>query len=640
MVRIKLPGGDEKTFPADSVGVAEVVEGLGGPWRRDAVAVRFREKVLDLHQKIEGEGDFRVLRADDPESLDVLRHSASHLLAYAVLELFPEARLAIGPPIEDGFYYDFDVEKPFTPDDLQRIEAKMGELLATRREFKREVWDKARAREFFSNKKQNYKLELIDDIPGNEVSIYRVGDFTDLCAGPHLEDTARIKHYRVMNAAGAYWRGDSSKAMLQRIYATAFFKKKDLDDYVQRMAEAEKRDHRKLGKALDLYDVRDEAGGGLVFWYPKGTVIRETIERYLKDEYVKRGYDLVATPHIAKAELWHTSGHYGYYRDNMYNLDVEGHEFILKPMNCPGHILIYKRRLYSYRELPVRFAEMGTVYRKELSGTLHGLLRVRGFTQDDAHIFCAPEQLDDEIDRNLDFAVAVLTAHGFESFKIELSVRDPAKEEKFAGSPEEWDMAEQALERAIERRGLEYKRMEGEAVFYGPKIDIKVIDAIGRRWQLSTIQFDFNLPKRFNITYVAKGGERRQVVMVHRALLGSVERFVGILTEHYAGAFPVWISPVQAVVLPVTNDVAGYAEDVKAKLIRAGIRAEADVREEKIGYRVREAEMQKVPYMLIVGKREMESGSVSVRERSRGDRGSLGVDEVTREIVDAIEAKR
>jgi threonyl-tRNA synthetase len=640
MVRIKLPGGEEKTFPVETIPVAEVVEGLGGAWRRDAVAVRFGDEVLDLHQEIAGEGEFRVLRAEDPDSLDVLRHSSSHLLAYAVLELFPDARLAIGPPIEEGFYYDFDVETPFTPDDLRRIEAKMGELLATRREFKREAWGKSRAKEFFGERKQSYKLELIDAIPGDDVSIYSVGGFTDLCAGPHLEDTSRIKHFKVMNVAGAYWRGDSSKAMLQRIYATAFFKKKDLDDYVQRMAEAEKRDHRKLGKALDLYDVREEAGGGLVFWYPRGTVIREAIDRYLKDEYVKRGYQLVGTPHIAKAELWHTSGHYDYYRENMYNLDVEGHEFILKPMNCPGHILIYKRRLYSYRELPVRFAEMGTVYRKELSGTLHGLLRVRGFTQDDAHVFCAPEQLDDEIDRNLDFAIAVLNAHGFETFKIELSVRDPEKPEKYAGSPEEWEMAERALELAVERRGLEYKRMEGEAVFYGPKIDIKVIDAIGRKWQLSTIQFDFNLPKRFNVTYVAKGGERKQVFMVHRALLGSVERFVGILTEHYAGAFPVWLSPVQAVVLPVTADVAGYAEEVREKLARAGIRVESDAREEKIGYKIREAEVQKVPYMLIVGKREMEAGSVAVRERSRGDRGSLGVDEVAREIVDAIAARR
>jgi threonyl-tRNA synthetase len=640
MVRIELPGGEQKTFPGDKIPVSAVIEGLGGNWRREAVAAQFGADLVDLHREIEGAGAFRVLREEDPASLEVLRHSTSHILAYAVQELFPGAKLAIGPAIEEGFYYDFDVENPFTPEDLQRIEAKMTELLRTRQAFKREVWDKKRAKEFFGKKDQPYKLELIEDIPGGEVSIYQVGGFTDLCAGPHLEDTGRIKNFKVLSAAGAYWRGDSSKSMLQRIYATAFFKRKDLDEHVQRLEEAEKRDHRKLGRTLDLYDVRDEAGGGLVFWYPKGTAVRETIERYLKEEYVKRGYELVTTPHIAKSELWHTSGHYDYYRDNMYTLDVEGHEFILKPMNCPGHILIYKRRLYSYRDLPVRLAEMGTVYRKELSGALHGLLRVRGFTQDDAHIFCAPEQLDDEIDRNLEFAIDVLKAHGFDAFRIELSVRDPQNQGKYAGSPEDWDMAELALERAVTRSGLEYKRMVGEAVFYGPKIDIKVIDAIGRRWQLSTIQFDFNLPKRFNVTYVAKGGERRQVVMVHRALLGSVERFVGILTEHYAGAFPVWLAPVQAIVLPVTSDLSGYAREVGAKLEEGGIRAQVDDRDEKIGYRIREAEVHKVPYMLVVGKREKEGGTVAIRERSRGDRGSLGLSEAVREIVDAARAKR
>ena len=516
----------------------------------------------------------------------------------------------------------------------------MNEILRTRRAFKREVWDRARARKFFAEKNQPYKVELIDDLPGDAMSIYTVGDFVDLCAGPHIGDTARIRNVKVLNAAGAYWRGDSSKAMLQRVYATAFFNTADLDAHLKRLDEAEKRDHRKLGRTLDLFDVRDEAGGGLVFWYPKGAVVREVIERYLKQEYVKRGYELVITPHIAKSELWKTSGHSDYYRENMYSIDVEGHEFILKPMNCPGHILIYKRRLYSYRDLPVRFAEMGTVYRKELSGALHGLLRVRGFTQDDAHIFCAPEQLDDEVDRNLEFAFDVLSAHGFEHFKVELSVRDQRKAEKYAGSAEEWDMAEDALEKTLQRRGVDYKRREGEAVFYGPKIDIKVIDAIGRLWQLTTIQFDFNLPRRFNVTYVASGGDRRQVVMVHRALLGSLERFVGILTEHYAGAFPVWLSPVQAVVLPVTGDVSEYAEKVRDELARGGIRVEVDSRDEKIGYRIREAEMQKIPYMLVVGKREAEAGTVSLRERSRGDAGSRRVEEVVSEIVDAANAKR
>jgi threonyl-tRNA synthetase len=640
MVRIELPGGEAKTYPGDKVAVTDVVESLGGSWRKKAVAVQYDGTLVGLHEDIEGEGSFEILRETDPASLEVLRHSASHILAYAVLELFPDAKLAIGPPIEDGFYYDFDVETPFTPEDLEKIEKKMNELLKERRAFEKQVWDKGKAKEYFAAKNQSYKIELIDELPEEDVWIYTVGDFTDLCAGPHLEDTRRIKNFKVLNSAGAYWRGDSSKSMLQRIYATAFFKKKDLDAHLNRLAEAEKRDHRKLGKALDLFDVREEAGGGLVFWYPKGAVIREMIDRYLKEEYVKRGYDLVITPHIAKSELWQTSGHADYYQENMYNLDVDGHEFILKPMNCPGHILIYKRRLYSYRDLPIRMAEMGTVYRKEFSGTLHGLLRVRGFTQDDAHIFCTPEQLDDEVDRNLAFAIDVMDAHGFDDFKLELSVRDPKKAEKYAGSAEEWEMAESALEAAINRRGLPHKRMEGEAVFYGPKIDIKVIDAIGRSWQLSTIQFDFNLPKRFNVTYVAKGGERRQVFMVHRALLGSVERFVGILTEHYAGAFPVWLAPVQCVVLPVADDFAGYAEEVRDKLMAGGLRADIDARDEKIGYRIRDAELQKVPYMLIVGQREKDSGSVSVRERSEGDQGNRNIDEFIREVVDAVESKR
>ncbi|UCG53663.1 MAG: threonine--tRNA ligase [Candidatus Latescibacterota bacterium] len=640
MVRVHLPGGEEKTFPDDKVPVSDVVDSLGGSWRENAVAALYDGAVVDMHMDLEGDGDFRVLREADEESLEVLRHSASHILAYAVQELFPGAKLAIGPAIEEGFYYDFDVEKPFTPEDLERIEAKMKEILQTKLGFAREVWDKDRAKAFFSGHNQTYKIELIEELPEDGVSVYTVGGFTDLCAGPHLEDTGRIKNFKVLHSAGAYWRGDSSKPMLQRIYATAFFKQKDLKDHLQRLVEAEKRDHRKLGRALDLFDVRDEAGGGLVFWYPKGTVIREVIERYLKEEYVRRGYELVTTPHIAKSELWHTSGHHDYYRENMYTLDVEGHEFILKPMNCPGHILIYKRRLYSYRDLPVRFAEMGTVYRRELSGTLHGLLRVRGFTQDDAHIFCAPEQLDDEIDRNMEFAIDVLTACGFDSFKIELSVRDPKKQEKYAGSPEEWDMAERALEEAINRRKLEYKRMEGEAVFYGPKIDIKVIDAIGRSWQLTTVQFDFNLAKRFNVTYVAKDGERKQVFMVHRALLGSVERFVGILTEHYAGAFPLWLAPVQCVVLPINAEYAGYAEEVRGKLIEAGLRAEVDTRDEKIGYRIRESEIQKVPFMLVVGKREAETGAVSVRERSEGDRGSRNLEDFIGEVVDAAASKR
>jgi threonyl-tRNA synthetase len=640
MVVITLPDGSKKQFDGDSVPVRDVVGSMPDSLQRQTVAVEFGENIIDLHQNISGQGEFKLLMEKDSDSLEVLRHSSSHILAYAVKELFPDAKFAIGPPIQDGFYYDFDVEKPFTPDDLDKIEAKMRELLKNKIEFKREVWDRKTAIEFFKKEKEDYKVELIEDLDDEEVSIYRVGEFLDLCAGPHLVDTKRIKQFKVLSSAGAYWRGDADRPMLQRIYATAFFKKKDLDEHLQRLEEAEKRDHRKLGKQLDLFDVKEEAGGGLVFWHPKGAVIRELVENLLKQMCRDRGYELIYTPHIARAELWHTSGHFDYYEENMYTMQVEGQQYVLKPMNCPGHILIYQRRLYSYRDLPVRFAEMGTVYRRELSGTLHGLLRVRGFTQDDAHIFCTPEQMPDEIDTTLQFALDVLDAFGFKEYKLELSVRDPNNPGKYAGTPEEWDMAEKALESSIKRKDMPYKRMEGEAVFYGPKIDIKVIDAIGRLWQLSTIQFDFNLSKRFDITYVDRDGERKQVFMVHRALLGSIERFVGILTEHYAGAFPLWLAPVQCQVLPVSAEQEPYARSVMEALIKEGLRTEMDVRDQKIGYRIRDAEMHKIPYMLVVGGRESESGEVSVRAHKQGDLGSKKLDTFIKEIIDEVRLKR
>jgi threonyl-tRNA synthetase len=635
MVRVTLPDGAVKAFEANEVPVADVLDSIGGRLRRDTVAVLFGGELRDTHQAISGEGTFRALREADEQSLYVLRHTTSHVLAHAVSELFPGTKFAIGPPIDTGFYYDFEVERPFTPEDLARIEARMNELVRTELAIHREVWDKARARDHFARLGQRYKLELIDDIPGDTVSIYTVGRFVDLCAGPHLDSSKRIKHFKVLSTAGAYWRGDSSKPMLQRIYATAFFKKDDLEAFLHQLAEAEKRDHRKLGRALDLFDVKEEAGGGLVFWHPRGAVVREVMEQYLKSEYRKRGYQLVNTPHIAKADLWETSGHLTYYRENMFTMDVDGQEYVVKPMNCPGHILVYKRKLHSYRELPVRLAEMGTVYRHELSGALHGLLRVRGFTQDDGHIFCTPEQLPGEVDATLDFAIAVLTRFGFDRFNVELSVRDPANPGKYAGTDDEWRAAEAALEDAVKRRGVDYKRMEGEAVFYGPKIDVKVIDAIGRFWQLSTIQFDFNLPRRFDVTYVASGGERKPVVMVHRALFGSIERFMGILTEHYAGAFPTWLAPVQCVVLPVSAEAAAHAGRVAEALRAAGIRVETDARDEKIGYRIREAEVHKVPFMAVVGAREAAEGKVSVRAHGRGDLGPKALDAFVAEMVDA-----
>lgn len=634
MVQIKLPDGSNKSYEGNEVAVSEIADSFGESWRRQTVAAAFAGRVVDLHQKISGEGEFKLLKESDDESLSVLRHTAAHLLAHAVLDLFEGSKFAIGPSIENGFYYDFEVANPFTPEDLEKVEARMKSMLKSEVKMTREEWSKDKAREFFSARGQDYKLELIDDIPGDTVSVYTLGGFVDLCAGPHLESTGRLKNFKILSSAGAYWRGDSRNTMLQRIYGTAFFKKKDLDAYIDRLAEAEKRDHRKLGRALDLFEIKEEAGGGLAFWLPKGTVVRELIENYLRGQYRRRGYQLVVTPHIGKSDLWVTSGHYEYYRDNMYTMDVEGHEYVVKPMNCPGHILIYQRKLQSYRDLPVRLAEMGTVYRRELSGALHGLLRVRGFTQDDAHIFCAPEQLPQEIDDTIDFALDVLAKFGFDQYKLELSVRDPKNTEKYAGSDQEWEMAESALEESLKRKNLPYKRMEGEAVFYGPKIDVKVIDAIGRPWQLSTIQFDFNLARRFDITYVASGGERKQVFMVHRALLGSLERFMGILTEHYEGAFPTWLAPVQCIVLPVSSDTIPYAREVAGRLEAAGFRVETDPREEKIGYKIREAEVQKIPYMLVVGSREAENGQVSVRAHKKGDLGAKPLEEFLTELID------
>jgi threonyl-tRNA synthetase len=634
MIQLKLPDGSSKSIDGDEVPVSDVVASFGDSWKRQTVAVEFGGEVLDLHQKLSGEGEFRLLKESDEQSLEVLRHTAAHVMAHAVKDLFPGVKFAIGPAIENGFYYDFEVENPFTPEDLDRIENRMNELLKDGLGIRREDWNKSRAIEYFAKIGQHYKVELIEELPGDTVSVYTVGEFVDLCAGPHLDVSKRIKSFKVLNSAGAYWRGDSDRKMLQRIYATAFFKKKDLDAYMEQLAEAEKRDHRRLGKQLDLFEVKEEAGGGLVFWLPKGAVVRDIMERYLKDEYRRRGYQLVVTPHIARGELWHTSGHFEYYKENMFTMEVDNQEYVVKPMNCPGHILVYKRKLHSYRDLPVRLAEMGTVYRYELSGTLHGLLRVRGFTQDDAHIFCTPEQLPAEVDATVDFALDVLNQFGFEEFDVELSVRDKDGKDKYAGSDKEWDMAERALEQSLDRKQLPYKRMEGEAVFYGPKIDIKVIDAIGRKWQLSTIQFDFNLAQRFNINYVASDGERKQVFMVHRALLGSLERFMGILTEHYAGAFPLWLAPVQCVVLPVTGEVTGYAREVEQRLAQAGMRVELDERDEKIGYKIREAELQKVPYMLIVGQREASEAKVSVRAHTRGDLGARDLEEFLQEVVD------
>ena len=552
--------------------------------------------------------------------LDVMRHSTSHVMAEAVQSLFPGAKFGIGPTIEDGFYYDFDLPRPLAPEDLPAIEAKMRQIVSQDLPFTRQEMDKAQARQLFVG--QPYKLELIDELPEEKVTIYREGSFTDLCRGPHVASTGKLGAFKLLSIAGAYWRGDEHRPMLQRIYGVAFENKNDLEEYLHRIEEAARRDHRKVGRDLDLYSAQDATGPGLILWHPKGGRIRVLIEDYWRRLHYEGGYDIVFTPHIGRANLWETSGHLDFYKDGMYSpMEVDEQKYYIKPMNCPFHIAIYKSKLRSYRDLPLRWAELGTVYRYERSGTLHGLMRVRGFTQDDAHIICTPEQIEDEILRVLDFSVNMLRGFGFKDFKVELSVRDPKNPGKYAGSDMMWSQAEASLVKALEARRLPYERMEGEAVFYGPKIDVKIKDALGRAWQCSTIQFDFNLPERFNMTYIGEDGKEHQPYMVHRALLGSLERFFGVLIEHYGGAFPVWLAPTQAVVIPIADRHLDYARQVEAQLKEKGLRVQVDERPERINLKIRQAQLDKVPYMLIVGDKEVAASSVSVRLRSGEDLG-------------------
>ncbi|MBN2185735.1 MAG: threonine--tRNA ligase [Candidatus Krumholzibacteriota bacterium] len=640
MVEIIYPDGSKEEY-ADSVQVKELLGKLPRSISKKAVAARIAGVICDLDHKIAEGGDFSVITVDEPEGLDILRHSASHLMALAVQELFPETSFAIGPSIKDGFYYDFLLERNFTPEDLEAIEKKMRELLKTGDlQFIREVISKEEALELFSSRSQQFKVELINEIQDDTVSIYKLGSFTDLCRGPHIPDIKMLKHFKLLSLAGAYWRGDEKREMLQRVYGTVFFSADELKEELDRREEAKKRDHRKLGPQLGLFDIKEEAGGGLAFWYPKGFILRELVEGFWKKEHRDNGYEMIMTPHIARSELWKRSGHYDYYKENMFIINSsEGQEFVLKPMNCPGHILVYKSHLHSYRDLPVRYAELGTVYRNERSGTLHGLLRVRGFTQDDAHIFCTPEQLDEEVDKCFDLAHHILTTFGFHEYTVELSAHDPANMDKYAGSPEEWQMAESALLKAIEKRDIPFKKIAGEAVFYGPKIDLKLIDAIGRGWQATTIQFDFNLPRRFNVQYVDSEGKKEYVYMIHRALLGSIERFIGTLTEHYAGLFPLWLAPEQVRIIPVGKDFHEYALQCAEKMKKAGIRAECDLREERLGFRIRECELQKVPYAAVCGGDESENGTLDVRSKSKGRVGSKKIEQLIAELVDEVDRK-
>jgi len=572
------------------------------------------------------------------EHLERLRHSTAHVMAEAVMQVFPGAKFAIGPSIEDGFYYDFDLPRPLTPEDLETIEARMGEIIKAHYPFQREEISRQEALERFAD--QPYKVELITDMPEDEVlSIYTQGGFTDLCRGPHVENTEQLdpNAFKLLKVAGAYWRGDENRAMLQRIYGTAWTGAEELKAYLEKLEELEKRDHRRLGRELELYSVHEEAGPGLVHWHPKGGLIRTVIEDFWRKEHYKAGYDLVYSPHIGRAQLWEDSGHLDHYRELMYPpMDIEGQEYYIKPMNCPFHINIYKSRLRSYRELPLRWAELGTVYRFERSGVLHGLMRVRGFTQDDAHVFCSPSQIDEEIRRVLTFSLFFWRSFGFDEYEIYLSTRP----ESYVGEPERWQQAQNALRSALEEEGLPYEVDEGAGAFYGPKIDISIKDALGRLWQCTTIQFDFNLADRFDLTFIGDDGQEARPYLVHRALLGSMERFLGILIEHYVGAFPVWLAPVQARLIPITDRNVEYARDVESRLRAAGLRTEVDARSERMQAKIRDAQLQKIPYMLVVGDREMEAGAVAVRLRTEENLGARPVDEFIAMAQEAVAERR
>ena len=571
-------------------------------------------------------------------AIDVLRHSAAHLLAHAVLDLYPETRTGIGPAVETGFYYDFLRETPFTPEDLEAIERRMKEIAREDVPVERLVMTKDEAVRMFEERKQGLKVELIREKGEATVTVYRQGPFADFCLGPHVASTGALENVKLLSVSGAYWKGDERGPQMQRIYGAVFPTKKELEDHLRLLEEARKRDHRRLGAELDLFGTSDDLGPGLILWHPKGARVRAAIEQHWRERHWAGGYDILFTPHIGRATLWQTSGHLGFYKDSMYSpMDIDEEAYYLKPMNCPFHIQIYKSRKRSYRDLPLRWAELGTVYRYERSGTLHGLLRVRGFTQDDAHIICTPGQIEDEILRVLDFSVSILADFGFTDNRIELSVRDPKNTDKYCGTDDLWCRAEASLVKALETRGYPYERMEGEAVFYGPKIDIKIKDAIGRHWQCTTIQFDFNMSERFDMTFVGEDGREHRPYMVHRALLGSLERFFGVLVEHYNGSFPLWLAPVQVVVLPIAERHEAYAAALDQRLRGSGLRSDVDVSREKVGKKIRGAELQKIPLILVVGDREVERGTAALRVHGQGDKGEV---EIARFVEQAQELDR
>ncbi|MGA8938325.1 MAG: threonine--tRNA ligase [Acidobacteriaceae bacterium] len=597
------------------------------------------ERVVGLNTPLHDDVALELLKENDPAALRVARHSAAHIMATALLELFPETKLGHGPATDNGFFYDVYREVPFTEADLAAIEARMADVVARDEPFVQVIESRESGLAEYGARGEFMKVHFIERFTkaGDEISLYKNGGFTDFCRGPHVPSTGRVKAFKVMSIAGAYWLGDEKNQQLQRIYGTAFFNAKDLDAHFKQLEEIKARDHRVLGKQLDLFSIQEVAGAGLIFWHPKGGLIRKTMEDWMREECIRRGYHMVFTPHIMRRELWKISGHEGYYSENMYPpMELDDAEYRLKPMNCPGHILIYKNAPKSYRDLPQRYAELGNVYRYERSGTMHGLLRVRGFTQDDAHIFCTPDQITSEIEACLDFAESVLKTFGFKEYRVELSTRDPNKAGDFVGSDADWAHAEGALKGVLTQRGLSFQSFPGEAAFYGPKIDIKLVDVLGRLWQLSTVQFDFNLPKRFELEYIGEDGAAHQPVMVHRALFGSVERFFGVLIEHYAGAFPFWLAPVQVGLVPISEKHHEYAKSVQQRLEAAGLRVEADLSNQKMNAKIRDFGLQKVPFILILGDKEAASDNVSVRVRAKGDEGSVTVDaflERTKKLV-------
>ncbi len=578
--------------------------------------------------------------ANDKQKFDLetIRHSTAHLMAQAVQQLYPDTQVTIGPVIEDGFYYDFCRTSPFVPEDLEKIEQRMKEIAAQNLDIVRKELPREDALKMFDEMGEPFKLEVINELESNEaISVYSQGEFTDLCRGPHVDNTSAIKSFKLLHTSAAYWRGDERNQVLQRIYGTAWNTDKELRVYLKRLEEAKKRDHRRLGKELDLFSVSDDIGPGLILWHPKGSRIRCLMEDFWKTEHFKNGYEMVHSPHAAKVDMWKTSGHMDFYKDNIFSpMDIEGKEYVMKPMNCPFHIQIYQTRLRSYRDLPLRFAELGTVYRYERSGVLHGLLRVRGFTQDDAHLFCRPNQIEEEIVKVLDLILLILRSFGFNEYKVYLSTRP----DKFVGSEEGWEKATDALKQALEKSKLEYEVDPGEGVFYGPKIDIKIKDSLNRFWQVSTVQVDFNLPERFDISYIEEDGQRHQPIMLHRALMGSLERFFGCLVEHYAGAFPLWLAPVQVILLPITDQHQEYADEVAKKLTNNGFRVEKDLRNEKIGFKIREAQLQKIPYMIVLGEKEAENKTLAVRKRRSKETRTINIDTFIEEMNAQVKEKQ